>query len=134
MGTLSGLQINLHFALAEHAAGVGLVAALARVDVVVAIAGAAVHGDPHVVEQGAIFFFELGGVGRAQGKDGAPFLNVRVGEIRGLLLHFGGDGRRESAARISERSTKGRNCKSVMTAKLQSGERPVTIAMFTTVS
>jgi hypothetical protein len=58
------------------------------VDVVVAIAGAAVDGDPNVVEQRAIFFLELRGVRRALGKDGAALFDIRVGEIRGLLLHL----------------------------------------------
>ena len=93
------MDIDLHVARAMNLAGFRLVAALARVDIVVAIAGAAVDGDPDVFEQAAIFVLESRGGGCTNREDGAVLLHLGELEFRGLLLDGGGHRSGRGAAR-----------------------------------
>ena len=85
-GGVRALNVDLHFALAANGAGYRLVAAFARVDVVVAVSFAAVDRDPHILEQRAILVLELRGVGGADREYGAALLDLREGEFGRLLL------------------------------------------------
>ncbi len=98
-GRIRALDIDLDVTRAVNLAGFRLVAALARVDVVVAIAGASVDRDPDVFEQAAIFVLESGGRGSANREDGAVLLHLGELEFCGLLLNGGGHRGRRGVAR-----------------------------------
>ena len=70
------MDIDLDVTRAMNLAGFRLVAALARMDVVVAIAGAAVDGDPDILEQAAIFVLESSRGRGANREDGAVLLHL----------------------------------------------------------
>ena len=62
-GGVLALDVNLHFACAADCAGQQLVAALARVYVVVTVSRLSVDCDPYIFQKGAILIFELRGDG-----------------------------------------------------------------------
>ena len=62
--------------VAANLAALRLVAAFARVNVIVAVALAAVHGDPDVLEQCAILVLKLRGMRRAHGEKRAVLLDL----------------------------------------------------------
>ena len=88
-GGVRALNIDLDVTGAMDFAGLGLVAAFVRVDVVIAIAGAPVDGDPDVFEQAAIFVLEARGGGSANREHGAVLVHLGELEFRGLLLNGG---------------------------------------------
>src|SRR5579875_668763 len=84
---LGRIDLDLDASLAARAAGLRIVAAFARVDIVVLFPVTAVNRDPDVFQQRPAVILELRHLGGAQGEERPSLIDRFVVELRGFSLH-----------------------------------------------